>query len=139
MVLKIITEGLPSELMNQLLPNEDIHYFSFISYKGGCFSSSSRDEHWIAVSNKRLIYKAKVVDQSHTVEKEGTLPFDKISFIEVNDITSHGCGGCNNTKSFVISVSTSGGKISLPVLTKEKGNEVRAVYQEIQEFFKSQN
>jgi len=125
-------ETLPSDLSRQLLSSEDVFYFSYISYKGGCFSSSSKDEHWIALTNKRVLYKAKVTEENKTVEKEGVLPIDKISFIEVTNITAQdGCGGCNTTQYFALRISTSGGTIVLPVPTKEKGNEIRNTFQNV--------
>jgi len=130
-------ETLPQELSSQMLPNEDVYYFSFISYKGGCLSSSSRDEHWIALTNKRVLYKAKVTEDTKTVEKEGVLPLDKISFIEVTEIKeSDGCGGCNSTAYNAIRISTSGGTILIPVPTKEKGNEIRNTFQHVLEELK---
>jgi hypothetical protein len=124
-------ETLPGDLATQLLPNEEVFYFSYISYKGGCFSSSSKDEHWIALTNKRVLYKAKVTETEKTIQKEGVLPIDKISFIEVTDVNeSKGCG-CNSVQYYALRISTSGGTITLPVPTKEKGNEIRNTFQHI--------
>jgi len=124
-------EELPSGLVSQLLPNEDVFYFSYISYKGGCFSSSSKDEHWISLTNKRVLYRAKITETEKTVEKEGVLPIDKISFIEVTHVTKDGCAGCNKTSYYALRVSTSGGTIEIPVPTKDKGDEIRNTYQHI--------
>ena len=125
------------DLANQLLPNEDVFYFSYISYKGGCFSSSSKDEHWISLTSKRVLYKAKVSENTKTVEKEGVLPIDKISFIEVTEVKDEqGCGGCNNITYFALRISTSGGTIVIPVPTKDKGNEIRNTFQNVIEELK---
>jgi hypothetical protein len=130
-------EELPQELARQLLPKEDVYYFSYISYKGGCFSSSSKDEHWIALTNKRVLYKAKITEANKTVEKEGVLPLDKISFIEVTDVKKDdGCGGCNKVSYYALQISTSGGTVVIPVPTKEKGNEIRNTFQHIIEELK---
>ena len=129
---KIDRSTLPNELGNQLLPNEDVFYFSYISYKGGCLSSSSRDEHWIALTGKRALYKAKVTEGEKTVGKEGVLPLEKISFIEVTNVTDKtGCMGCNTVTYFALRISTSGGTVDIPVPTKEKGNEIRNIFQHI--------
>jgi len=125
---------LPPELGKQLLPNEDVFYFSYISYNGGCWSSSSRDEHWIAMTSKRVLYKAKVTEKNKTVEKEGILPLEKISFIEITYITDN--SGCTTISYHALQISTSGGTVGIPVPTKEKGNEIRNVFQQIIEELK---
>jgi len=125
-------DELPNDLVIQLLSSEDVFYFSYIAYKGGCLSSSSKDEHWIALTNKRVLYKAKITDTGKTVEKEGVLPLDKISFIEVTHITEkNGCLGCNDNTYYALQISTSGGTIAIPVPTNEKGNEIRNTFQQI--------
>jgi hypothetical protein len=132
-------ETLPIGLVNQLMTNEQVFYFSYISYKGGCFSSSTKDEHWISLTDKRVLYKARVADASKTVEKEGTLPIEKVSFIEVTEVDDKsGCYGCSSTKYSAISISTSGGAVVIPVPTKEKANEIRMVYQSLVEELKIQ-
>ncbi|MFA5267547.1 MAG: hypothetical protein WC379_06210 [Methanoregula sp.] len=122
-------EALPVGLATQLLPSELVFYFSYISYKGGCLSSSSKDEHWIALTNKRVLYKAKVTETEKTIEKEGVLPIDKISFIEVTDVRE--TKGCNSVQYYALRISTSGGTIVLPVPTRDKGNEIRNTFQHI--------
>jgi hypothetical protein len=42
-----------------------------------------------------------------------------------------GCGGCNSVEYFALRISTSGGTITLPVPTKEKGNEIRNTFQNV--------
>jgi hypothetical protein len=127
----ILKEELPSDLAKQLLPSEDVYYFSYISYKGGCLSSSSKDEHWIGPTNKRLLYKAKVTETNKTIEKEGVLPIDKISFIEVAQVDERDGCGCNSVHYHALRISTSGGTINIPVPTKDKGNEIRNTFQQI--------
>ena len=86
MVLEIIAdEELPEILKSQLLPSEKVHYFSYIAFEGGCWSSSNLREHWIALTNKRVLYKSKVIQENGLlVETDGLLPLEKVSFIEVN-------------------------------------------------------
>lgn len=133
--LEVIEKGLPTEVTDQLIDNETVHYFSYISYKGGCLSSSSRtDYYWITLTNKRVLYKAKVGEQDREIEKEGILPIEKISFIEVTEISKSGC--LNSGKFFAIRISTSGGTVEIPVPTKEKGNEIRMVFLRITEYYK---
>ena len=133
MVLEVIKEGLPKELVDQLVKNENVHYFSYITYKGGCGSTSSREDYWIALTNKRVIYKARVVENNNQriVEKEGILPLDKISFIEITEFKSP--SGCSSAKGFELRISTSGGTVNIPVPTKEKGNEIRNIFLKISE------
>ena len=133
-------DKLPPYLANQIVANENVFYFSFISYKGGCFSSSTKEDHWIALTNKRVLYKARVVDGLKSVEKEGTLPIEKVSFIEVTEVTEdkYGCGGCAKSTYSAISISTSGGATVIPVPTKEKANEIRMVFQNLVEELKTQ-
>jgi hypothetical protein len=129
MSIQRITEGLPNELTMQLLPQEEVYYFSYISFDGGCFSSSSRNNYWIALTNKRVLYKTKVMETNNIfTEKDGILPLDKVSFIEVTEQTNK---GCSPTKSYQLRISSSGGTSIIPIPTKEKGYEIRKVYSEI--------
>ncbi len=132
MALEIIKAGLPDELKTQLMVGENVYYFSYISSNGGCLSSSSRDEHWIALTDKKVVYNTKVIEDQKTVEKNGILPLAKISFVEVTDEKSRsGCTGCISTQSYNLIISTSGGAVNIPIPTKEKGFEIRKVYSEI--------
>lgn len=136
MVLEVIAdEELPEILKSHLLPSEKVHYFSYIAFKGGCWGQSNLPEHWIALTNKRVLYKSKVIEETtKVVEKEGILPLDKISFIEVTDVKdSSGCGGCNSTNYYELRISTSGGTIRIPLPTKEKGYEIRKKFSEVVE------
>lgn len=133
MSLSPITEGLPDELRMQLLTEEQVYYFSYIAFKGGCLSSSSRSNYWISLSNKRILYKAKVSENNNQklVEKDGIIPLDKISFMEVSEeSTKSGCG-CSNVKAFHLKIGSSGNTVVIPLPTKDKGYEVRKVYSEI--------
>lgn len=128
-------ESLPNELIAELLQNEDVFYFSYISYQGGCFSTSSRDEYWIALTNKRVIYLTKVMDingRNHLYTKRhGIMPFEKISFIEIKELQQQ---GCNSVKEgYGLEINTSGGGVLIPLPTKEKGYEIRKMYGEIYE------
>lgn len=133
-MLKIIKEELPIGIKSQLLIDEDVYYFSYITSKGGCLSSSSRDEYWIALTNKRAIYNTKIFENEKTVERNGILPLEKISFIEVSD--KKVSSGCSSVQSYNLLISTSGGAINIPIPTKEKGYEIRSAYSEIMESIK---
>ena len=135
MDMNTIEESFPDGLKNQLLGKEEVSYFSYISYKGGCLSSSSRDEYWIALTNKRVLYKAKVKEEGTNIliEKDGVLPIDKISFIEVTDVKKPGCAGCASTQVYELRISSSGGTVRIPLPTKEKGYEIRKKYSEVVE------
>ncbi len=129
-----ISNGLPNELEQQLMSNEKVYYFSFITSTGGCSSSQPRQNYWLALTDKRVLYKTKVTElrgnTSHLVEKDGILPFDKVSFIEVSEgKTASGCS--NQQKIFQLRISTSGGTVTIPIPTKEKGYEIRQVFSEL--------
>ena len=114
------------------MASEKVHYFSYISYGGGCLSSSARDEFWISLTNKRVLYKANVTEEDkRTIEKNGILPLEKVSFIEVTDMTEN--EGCSSTQAYQLRISTSGGTIVIPIPTKEKGYEIRKIFSEIVE------
>lgn len=130
MALNSITTGIPSDLAMQLTSNEKVYYFSFISLTGGCFGSGKKDNYWIALTDKRVLYKTKVMEGKVFVEKDGILPFEKISFLEVSEQSSQGCG---QVKAFQLRISTSGGALIIPIPTKEKGYEIRQVYTELNE------
>ncbi|MBA2619676.1 MAG: hypothetical protein H0U87_00595 [Acidobacteria bacterium] len=124
-----IKEGLPSDVTMQLMSNEAVYYFSYISFQGGCGSNQTSTNHWIALSNNRVLYKTKVQENQTFIEKDGILPFDKISFIEVSEVQVS--QGCSQKKSFQLRISTSGGTLVIPIPTKEKGYEIRGVFTEL--------
>lgn len=133
MALTAITSGLPGDVTSQLMAAEKVYYFSFIAFKGGCYSKGQKENYWLALTDRRVMYKTKVSELKgkleNFVEKDGDLPFDKISFIEVSE--GQDTSGCNTTKLFQLRISTSGGTIAIPIPTKEKGYEIRKVYSEL--------
>ena len=133
MPLEEINIGLPSDLTSQLMTTEKVYYFSFIAFKGGCGSSGHKENYWLAMTDKRVMYKTKVSELKgkieNLVEKDGDLPFEKISFIEVTEGKT--AQGCNAQNVFHLRVSTSGGTVVIPLPTKEKGYEVRRIYTEL--------
>jgi hypothetical protein len=131
MALNIITDGIPSDLAMQLMSSEKVYYFSFISTTGGCGSNKKKDNYWIGLTDKRVLYKTKVMEDKIFVEKDGILPFDKISFLEVSELQI--TQGCNQTKGFQLRISTSGGALIITIPTKEKGYEIRRIYSELNE------
>lgn len=124
---------LPQEVTYQLLSNETVYYFSYINIQdGGCMSSGSSALYWIALSDKRILYKSKIKendnDNTKLTEKNGIIPFDKISGVEI----THGEEqGCSNTEYYQLRVSNSGGAIIIPILTELKGFEIRKAYMEL--------
>ena len=126
-----IKEGIPSELSVQLLSNESVYYFSFIATKGGCFGGGKKENYWICLTDKRVLYKTKVMEEKMFVEKDGILPFEKISFLEVSELQQQ--QGCGSVKGFQLRISTSGGALIIPIPTKEKGYEIRRIYSELNE------
>jgi len=133
MILTEITTGLPGDVTSQLMATEKVYYFSFIAFKGGCGSEGQKENYWLALTDRRVMYKTKVSELKgkleNFVEKDGDLPFDKISFIEVSE--GQEAKGCNTTKAFQLRISTSGGTIAIPIPTKEKGYEIRKIYSEL--------
>lgn len=133
MALTEITSGLPSEVISQLMATEKVYYFSFIAFKGGCGTPGQKENYWLALTDRRVMYKTKVSELrgslENFVEKDGDLPFDKISFIEVSE--GQETKGCSTKKAFQLRISTSGGTIVIPVPTKEKGLEIRKTYSEL--------
>lgn len=81
MGLSQIKEGLPNEVLMQLMSNETVYYFSYITASGGCGGSGKKQNYWICLTDKRVLYKTKVVEGNAYVEKDGILPFEKISFL----------------------------------------------------------
>ena len=89
MPLTVNNTGLPLDFTNQLMPAEKVYYFSFIAFQGGCGSSGQKENYWLAMTDKRVMYKTKVSElkgkMQNLVERDGDLPFEKISFIEVSE------------------------------------------------------
>lgn len=130
MILTAITEGIPNDLKIQLSTDESVYYFSYISETGGCGKAGGeRQNFWIALTGKRVIYKTKIKEGTTFIEKDGILPFDKISFLEVSEMQSS--QGCQSQKGYLLKVSTSGGTVIIPIPTKEKCYEIRKVYTEL--------
>lgn len=129
MTLKPVEEGIPTDLSLQLMSNEKVYYFSFIVSKGGCGGSGKKENFWICLTNKRVLYKTKIIEGKAFIEKDGILPFDKISFLEVSE--SQEPSGCGSKKGFQLRISTSGGALIIPIPTKEKGYEIRQIYSEL--------
>jgi len=133
MALTAITTGLPVDVTSQLMAAENVYYFSFIAFKGGCGSKGQKENYWLALTDRRVMYKTKVSELKgkieNFVEKDGDLPFDKISFIEVSE--DQEAKGCSTTKAFQLRISTSGGTVVIPIPTKEKGYEIRKIYSEL--------
>ena len=133
MPLEEIKTGLPLDLTSQLMTTEKVYYFSFIAFKGGCGSAGQKENYWLALTDKRVIYKTKVAELKEKlqslVERDGDLPFGKISFIEVSEAQE--AKGCSTQKVFHLRLSTSGGTIIIPLPTKEKGYDVRRIYTEL--------
>jgi len=116
----------PMDLTSQLGVGEQVRFFSYLATKGGCFGlAAKRDEYWIALTDRRILYRAMVRDNKQTIERDGLIPFDKISHVEVAQATQSGCGG---GKSFVLKVGASGGEVQIPIVSREKGLEVRNAY-----------
>jgi len=128
MALTPITNGLPNDVTMQLLPNETVYYFSYLSAKGGCLSGQKQN-YWIGITDKRILYKTKVMEGKEYVEKDGILPFEKVSFVEVSEIKQK--DGCSNTISFQLRISSGGGTVIIPIMNKEKGYEIRQVYSQL--------
>ncbi|MEA3189492.1 MAG: hypothetical protein QOD77_74 [Thermoplasmata archaeon] len=118
----------PADLTNQLGSSEQVHFFSWLATKGGCFGlATKRDEYWIALTNQRVLYRAMVRDEANkrTIEREGMVPFSKVSGIEVTNVKADGCAG---GKSSALKIGSSGGEVMIPVVNREKGLEVRNAY-----------
>jgi hypothetical protein len=133
MALIPIMNGLPTEVSSQLMASEKVYYFTFITFKGGCGSSGMTENYWLALTDRRVMYKTKVSDikgkQIELVENDGDLPFDKISFIEISQAGT--AQGCSTNKMYHLRISTSGGTVIIPIPTKEKGTEIRRIYTEL--------
>ena len=135
-------DTLPLSLTSQLLEKEDVYYFSYLiveSNDGGCFGSNSRSDFWISLTDKRIIYKAKIRENNNTklIEKNGVIPFDKISSVEISH--SEESTGCSNIESYELIIGSSGSQIVIPIPTEEKGFEIRKIYMEILEILKKKD
>lgn len=133
---------LPISVTSQLLQNENVYYFSFLVLKdeGGCCGSSSRGDYWIALTNKRILYRTKVKEDNNTklVERNGVIPFEKVSGIEiVYNEENLGCGG--NSQYHELHIGNSGKLIVIPLPTEQKGFEIRKIYMEVLEIIKSES
>lgn len=134
--------ALPLSLTSQLLEKENVYYFSYLIVEandGGCCGTNSRSDFWISLTDKRIIYKAKIREDNNTkfFEKNGVIPFDKISSIEIT--YSRENSGCSNTESYELIIGSSGSKIIIPIPTEEKGFEIRKIYMEILEILKKKD
>jgi len=92
------------------MSTEKVYYFSFIAFKGGCGSTGQKENYWLALTDRRVMYKTKISElkgkMQNFVERDGDLPFDKISFIEVSE--GQESSGCKSNKAYQLRISTSG-------------------------------
>lgn len=121
-------DSVPANVTSQLTEGEEVYYFSYITFEGGCGSSSPRAEHWIAITNDRVLYKTNINENNKMVTRDGIIPIRKISFMEVTEVTQ---SGCSSKKGYALRISSSGGVIAIPIPTKQKALEIRKVYSEI--------
>lgn len=42
------------------MATEKVYYFSFIAFEGGCGSSGQKENYWLALTGRRVMYKTKV-------------------------------------------------------------------------------
>ncbi len=135
---RIKSEELPLAISSQLLSNENVYYFSFITFKGGCATPNSSQDHWIALTDKRVLYKSKVTDENNTgfKERDGIIPFDKISFMEIDKSVQNGGCGCSGTQSYNLKIASSGTMVVIPIPTEAKAYEIRKAYMELLELQK---
>lgn len=127
MELEEINDKLPGMVVNQLMSSEKAYYFSYIPFEGGCGSSGEKEKYWIVLTDKRVMYKTEILegigDSQESVIKDGDLPFNKISFIEISE--------GKKFNDIQLRISSSGGTIIIPIPTKEKGYEIRKMYSEL--------
>lgn len=138
----ISRDRLPKELNDLLEDGEDCYYYSPVAFKGGCLSFVEKTNYWVALSDKRLLYRAKIKTSDSTVqhyyEREGTIPFEKISHIEVGETTQSGCIesealGCMTNKYWGVNINVQGAIIHIPLPNKGDGSTLRALFYQIQE------
>ena len=116
----------PADLMGQLGQGERIQFFSYLATKGGCLGmGGTSSRYWIAMTDRRIIYSAMVQDQNKTINRDGMVPFPKVSHVEVAEVKQ---GGCMSSKSYLLKIGASGGEVHIPITTREKGLEVRNAY-----------
>ena len=136
--VKIDLEELPDKVVSQLLTNETVYYFSYITFKGGCLSNESIENHWICLTNKRVLYKSKIKENNNQklIEKNGVIPFEKISSIEIAHNAEN--VGCGSTESYELIIGSSGSITAIPIPTEEKGFEIRKIYMEVLEILNNE-
>jgi hypothetical protein len=134
MPLELKREGLPSDLIKQLSADEKIYFFSPVDFKGGCLESGGKGNYWAALTDKRLLYHAKVKEGDAYLEREGILNLKNITSVEMAEGKP---SGCMASKYWELRVNASGAIIGLPFPNKQKGLEVRAIYYELTEREKS--
>jgi len=123
-------EGLPSDLVKQLNADEKIYFFSPVIFKGGCLGLGGGGNFWAALTDKRLLYHAKVTEGNGSFEREGVLQLKNISSMEMIEAQPKGCLGFLS-KHWELRVNAQGSVIGLPFPNKQKGLEVRAIYYEL--------
>lgn len=130
--LKIIERAeLPTTVVFNLIEEENVYYFSYLCFKDeGCFGGGSRSDYWICLTDKRILYKAQTKDSTDNKlsEKQGFIPFEKISFIEVVKADSNEGCGCSGSTYYELRVGSSGGQVIIPIPTEMKGYEIRKIY-----------
>ena len=124
-------DGLPSDLVKQLNANEKLYFFSPVVFKGGCLGMGGGGNFWAALTDKRLLYHAKVEEGNGFVEREGILQLKNISSMEMIEAKPKGCLSFLSKSYWELRVNAQGAVIGLPFPNKQKGLEVRAIYYEL--------
>ncbi|MDD4127519.1 MAG: hypothetical protein PHV39_07525 [Methanomicrobium sp.] len=128
---KPYNNGLPDELLKQLYTDERLCFFSPVAFKGGCLSFSKKANFWVALTDKRLLYHAKIKEGRAYAEREGVIKIRNISSLElVEEMGS----GCLAPKFWALRVNVHGAVIGIPFPNKGKGLEIRSIYYELVEF-----
>jgi hypothetical protein len=126
--------GLPTEFTSQLSEGENVYFFSPLETQGGCLGfGSSSGNFWVGLTDKRVLYHAKVKEGNSYFERDGILLLKNISSLEISETQLPGCLGTSilAPKSWELRINAQGGIIGLPFANKEKGNEMRSIYHEL--------
>lgn len=116
-------DGHPPAVTARLLPGERVRHFTYLP-QDGWLAVAGGDEHWVALTDLRVLYKARVLvgDPPRAAEREGSLPLGEVAAVLVEPAPRK---GPLRRRRHLLTFLAASGDVRMPVAAKSKGDEVR--------------
>lgn len=122
--MEAINEKIPEQYRSKLFEDEIVYHFSFIGFKGGCMQPTAANQ-YIMVTNTRVLYNAQVIQNNQMTLSSGSIPLEKVSFIETLNQTR--AQGCSNTAYTELRVNSGGGHMALAIPNRAEADRAKSI------------